>query len=372
VGPGFISGHGVSAAQLPSSLGQAVSAASLSVVIASDYTLPVTISTTAGAPMFARLSDGTTAYTGAKTGQFPTSLGRTTMAGSLSVALASDQAALAVNATVQNATLAVTQSGAWTAAQSGTWTVRNQDGTGNALSSTSGALNVSVQNASIAVTAAQLPATLGQHLSAASMSVVLAADQSAVPVSQSGTWTVSSTQLPASLGQTTMSASLPVTIASNQSALAVSQSGTWNIGTVTTLTGITNTVTVSGATSLTGVDYNAGAAGATTQRVVEAGRTSAWKARYDYTGTPVTNSAYTTLVASTAGACTRIRIFDSSGAALVLATGAAASEVDQMYIPPGGFDSVVELYIPVSTRVSIKSVDTASVATGQLLITALS
>lgn len=42
------------------------------------------------------------------------------------------------------------------------------------------------------------------------------------------------------LGQALMAASIPVTLASNQSALAVSQSGTWNIG---TLTSITNTVT---------------------------------------------------------------------------------------------------------------------------------
>jgi len=48
------------------------------------------------------------------------------------------------------------------------------------------------------------------------------------------------------LGQTTMAASLPVTIASNQTAFPVSQSGTWNIGTVAT---ITNPVTVT-ATNL--------------------------------------------------------------------------------------------------------------------------
>jgi len=62
----------------------------------------------------------------------------------------------------------------------------------------------------------------------------------------SGPWTMNLTQVGGSaiaLGQTTMSASLPVTIASNQSAIPVSQSGTWNIG---TLTSITNTVTVSG------------------------------------------------------------------------------------------------------------------------------
>lgn len=46
------------------------------------------------------------------------------------------------------------------------------------------------------------------------------------------------------LGQTTMSASLPVTIASNQTALPVSQSGTWNIATVTAVTAITNALPV--------------------------------------------------------------------------------------------------------------------------------
>lgn len=348
-GAGFVFGHGPAAAQLPSVLGPQLAAASLCVTFATDATgFPVTQSGTWNVG----ITNATLAVTQSGTWSQRLQDG----SGNL---ITSTSAALDVN--VKNATLAATQSG--------TWTVRNQDGSGNALASTSGALNVSVQNASLAVTAVQLPATLGQHLSAASMSVVIAADQSAVPVSQSGTWTVSSTQMPASLGQKAMSASQAVVIASDQSAIPASQSGTWNIGTLTT---ITNPVTVTGATTLTGVDYNAGVTGATTQRVVEAGRTSAWKARYDYTGTPVTNSAYTQVAASTAAACTRIRIFDSSGAALVLATGAALSEVDQMYIPPGGFDSVVELYIPAGTRVSIKSVDTASVSVGQLLITALS
>ncbi len=52
-----------------------------------------------------------------------------------------------------------------------------------------------------------------------------------------------------SLGQKTMANSLPITIASDQSALAVSQSGTWNIGTVAT---ITNPVTVTGSVSVSG------------------------------------------------------------------------------------------------------------------------
>ncbi len=44
------------------------------------------------------------------------------------------------------------------------------------------------------------------------------------------------------IGQASMANSLPVTLASDQSALAVSQSGTWNINTVTAVTNITNAV----------------------------------------------------------------------------------------------------------------------------------
>src|SRR5258707_8978564 len=74
----------------------------------------------------------------------------------------------------------------------------------------------------------------GQQVMASSLPVVIASNQSAVPVSQSGGWSVSvsgtvavsdAAQLPAALGQTTMANSLPVAIASNQSAIPVSQSG---------------------------------------------------------------------------------------------------------------------------------------------------
>lgn len=69
-----------------------------------------------------------------------------------------------------------------------------------------------------------------------------------------------------SLGQTTMSASLPVTIASNQSALPVSQSGTWNItnisGTISLPTGAsTSALQSTGNTSLASIDSKTPALG---------------------------------------------------------------------------------------------------------------
>lgn len=62
-----------------------------------------------------------------------------------------------------------------------------------------------------------------------------------------------------SLGQTTMSASLPITIASDQSAIPVSQSGTWNInnisGTVSLPIGAaTSALQTTGNTSLSSID----------------------------------------------------------------------------------------------------------------------
>jgi hypothetical protein len=66
---------------------------------------------------------------------------------------------------------------------------------------------------STTVDSPQFPSSLGQKTMAQSLAIVVASNQSAVPVS--------ATQLPAALGQTTKSASLPVTLASNQDALPI-------------------------------------------------------------------------------------------------------------------------------------------------------
>jgi hypothetical protein len=86
----------------------------------------------------------------------------------------------------------------------------------------------------------------------------------------------------------------------------------------------------------------------------------------DHTSVSITTSAYTQLVASTTTATTSVEIFDSSGECLILAVGAAASEVDQIYIFPGG-NSIVPLLIPASSRVSVKA-KTAATAAGYLAI----
>jgi hypothetical protein len=152
---------------------------------------------------------------------------------------------------VSDAGGSLTVDGTVAATQSGTWNITNVSGT---VSLPTGASTEST----LAATSAKLPATLGQKAMAASMAVVLASDQTSIPVAatQSGTWNVTNisgtvslptgaatsaaqttaqtslsaiatsvasidTGTPAALGQTTMAASMPVVLASNQSNLAV-------------------------------------------------------------------------------------------------------------------------------------------------------
>lgn len=101
-----------------------------------------------------------------------------------------------------------------------------------------------------------------------------------------------------------------------------------------------------------------------------AGGDSSQIIRNDYASTNVTTAAYVQLVASTSANINRLWIFDSSGQDFVLATGAAASEVDQIQIPPGGWDSPVDIFIASGTRLSIKS-KSATASSGILLITGI-
>jgi hypothetical protein len=90
--------------------------------------------------------------------------------------------------------------------------------------------------------------------------------------------------------------------------------------------------------------------------------------RQAYSVTPVTTAAYVQIAASTADEIYRFYIFDSSGSAMILATGGAGSEVDKLYIAPGGNTNGYELYVPAGTRLSLKALDT-SATVGQVIIT---
>lgn len=336
-------------------LGQAAMAASLPVVIASNQSaVPISA---ASLPLPSGAS--TSALQSQLSAQIPTTLGQHLMAASLSIAVASDQSAIPVSA----GSLPL-PTGAATSANQTNGSQKSQvvDGSGNVISSTGNALDVNLKTSSITlpVSAAalplpsgastsalqtqisgQLPATLGQKAMTASLAVVVASDQSAVPVSAaslplpsgaatsalqtSGNTSLTSiatntANIPAK-GQAAMSASTPVAIASDQSNVPTSQGGR--------------------------AQANA-------------------PVRNDYSSVNVTTSAFVQLIASTTSTANMLEIFDSSGQVLGIATGAAASEVIQFYVYPGG-NGQVPFKIASGTRVSIKAIS-ANATSGQLVM----
>jgi len=158
-----------------------------------------------------------------------TTLGQKTKATALGVTLASDEDALAVTAAQLPAAL-----GQGTMAQSMTVAVAsNQSAVPTSIAAGSDVTEGNTSDAAIDTDTtgtvsgklrglvklmvaylARFPAALGQAAMAASLPVVVASDQSAVPVT--------STQLPAALGQGTMAQSMTVVIANDQSTVPVS------------------------------------------------------------------------------------------------------------------------------------------------------
>lgn len=94
------------------------------------------------------------------------------------------------------------------------------------------------------------------------------------------------------------------------------------------------------------------------------GKTPITLVRNVYSSTNVTTGAYVQLIASTAAVINKIQIFDSSGQTLALAFGAAASEVNKIYIFPGG-NGDVDMAIPAGTRVSVIAIS-ATASVGEL------
>lgn len=76
--------------------------------------------------------------------------------------------------------------------------------------------------------------------------------------------------------------------------------------------------------------------------------------RIDYTVTPVTTLAWTTLVAATAAQIEWMDMFDSSGETMEIGIGAAGLEVQVGYVIPGG--NRINQVIPAGTRIAIRAV----------------
>lgn len=212
---------------------------------------------------------------------------------------------------------------------------------------------------------------LGQTTSAGSLPVVIATDQTTVPVSlassplptgaaTSANQTTQITQLTAINTNTT---GLNNTITTTGSAVPTSavQLGVKNGSNLVALTEgqatSANSLPVVLASDQSAVPSKA------------AGTASANAPVYNvYSSTSITTAAYTQLVASTTSVTNTIHIFDSSGQAMILATGASGSEVVQLYIPPGG--DTYTLTIPAGTRIAYKAL-TATASSGYLLMSFL-
>lgn len=222
---------------------------------------------------------------------------------------------------VTAALLQTTGTVSFTSAQS----VRLNDSAGTAVNAAYGSATNALR------TAAQIGNTTGAAdfnsgvIGAQTLRVGLASDQlntlatAAAQTTANASLSSIDTKTPA-LGQAAMAASTPVTIASNQSTLPTQAAGRSKVSIV----------------------------------------------RNDYSGASVTTAAYTELIASTSAQINKLQIFDSSGQTLKLAVGAAASEVDQIYIFPGG-NGDVDLQIPAGSRVSVRAVS-ANAASGELVI----
>jgi hypothetical protein len=264
--------------------------------------------------------------------------------------------------------------------QSGTWNLNNISGT---ISLPTGAATEST----LSSISGKLPATLGQKAMADSLAVVLASDQSTLPVS--GTVTVT---------QATAANLNATVVGTGTFAVQAAQSGTWNLnnitGTISLPTGAATESTLSALNGKVANDFGvstgavrtasqignttgaaafgAGASSGQTLRVVLADESKVPVlnvvsfVRNDYSTTPVTTGAYVELVASAGTAVKEIEIFDSSGESLVLALGAAGAEVNKAYVFPGG-NGRIPVQISAGQRLSIKAVS-ASATSGELLI----
>lgn len=308
---------------------------------------------------------------------FPTSLGQKTSAASLAVVIASDQSAVTTATTDATAT--------------GNITIQNSNpNSGVATAGSTVSLNLSGQNTiSVQVTGTYTGALTPQvtvdgtnwiALSATAVTNTNTNAQAATIASgTAGIFEISTP--PSAQFRISANASVTGTAVINIRATAVAgrvgldspiPAGTAIIGALSANQSV-NTAQINGVAptmgngvSGTGVQRVTIASDSTGAIRLSSGAFANAPIVSSYSGTPVTSAAYVQLVASTTSAATGIEIFDSSGQPLYLAIGAAASEVNQFIIYPGG-NGRIPYPIAASSRISIKAVST-SATSGQIII----
>lgn len=75
----------------------------------------------------------------------------------------------------------------------------------------------------------------------------------------------------------------------------------------------------------------------------------------DYGVAPITNAAWTQILASTSAIIKSLTVFESSGFPLELAVGGPGSEVKILNIPPGGLNGEIPLSVAAGQRLSLRS-----------------
>ena len=213
------------------------------------------------------------------------------------------------------------------------------DGSGNAITSTSGALDVNIKSdaATIPVTVAGVATAANQATEISSLSTI-ATNSSATQ----GTVAAGAAASKADLVAGVFNSTLPALTTGQQAAVQLDSNARLIIGSIAASTSIAQGT----RNSLS---------------IQTVGRSSVAPFRQNYTVTSVTTAAYTQVIASTSAAINEVEIFDSSGQTLAFSVGAAGSEVIQLYIFPGG-NGRVPLYIPIGSRVAIQAVSANATA----------
>ena len=266
--------------------GQKVMAASSPVVIASDQSaIPISAASLplpAGAATAANQATEIASLASIDAG-IPAALGQTVMASSMPVVIASNQSAVPISAaSLPLPTGAATETTLGTRLAEATFTARINT------------LGQKIMDASTPVTIASDQSTL--PISAASLPLPAGAATAANQATEIASLASIDAGIPAALGQTTMSASMPVTIASNQSALPVSQSGSW-------------AVSVNNAAGAGAVNIQDGGNSITVDGIVTVTPGDGTKATYAASASGIVPAAATTDVFTITGSATKtIRI----------------------------------------------------------------
>lgn len=336
---------------LPLTIGQKLAAGSTSVVLASDVVPLVQEVHNGLTPSSTRIGDGTTEAGVTLTNELkvkdiglPTAIGAQLAVASTSVVLASD-----VVPAVQTSHAGLTPS-----------SIRIGDGVETA--------NVSVLN-ELLVKDIGLPIAIGQQLAVASTSVVLASD--VVPLVQTVHTGVTPTSTRIGDGVTEAGVTLANELKVKEAGLVIAPNTALGLNSGVMSQSVSTAiapVNAEGTINPLSADLNGNLRTYIANAIsfAPAAKTSVAHVLNNYASTPVTTAAYVEVIASIGANSYECEVFDSSGEVLVLAFGAAAAEVDQVYITPGG-NGKIPLYINAGTRVSLKAVS-ANASVGSFII----